>query len=198
MKRAVAPEYDLFKLVVTLILLAILVFMMLRSCSITQSPVVMSNATEIGITETVSPSPISVTMTVTPTTNAIATSTLVPTFTAVPAISPTPHSPVVTVTPTPSQLSPVACANMMPSRLNVGISAQIVENLNMRNAPEISAQILQTNPAGMQVKIIDGPVCTPRGQSAYLWWKIRLNTGLEGWSAETPLNNRSYFLEPIP
>jgi hypothetical protein len=46
--------------------------------------------------------------------------------------------------------------------------------------------------------IIDGPVCTPKGASAYLWWKIRLENGVEGWSAETPLNDMFYFLEPIP
>ena len=68
----------------------------------------------------------------------------------------------------------------------------------MRSAPEIISQNLQTNPTGTQVDIIDGPACTPKGASAYLWWKIRLANGVEGWSAETPLNDMFYFLEPSP
>lgn len=199
MKRATAPGYDLFKLIITLVLLTILIFMTVRGCSVAQAPLIVSETTGNKITEAVSPSPISWTMTISPTTpNPIATSTVVPTLTAVPAFSPTPDSPVVTATSIPSLPSSLACATTLPSRLSVGISARLIGNLNMRNAPEVTAQILQTNPAGTKVEIIDGPVCTPKDESSYLWWKIRLNTGSEGWSAETPLNNRSYFLEPIP
>jgi hypothetical protein len=68
----------------------------------------------------------------------------------------------------------------------------------MRNNPSIDATILQTNPTGAEVEIIGGPVCTPVGESAYLWWQIRLASGAEGWSAESPLNQANYFLQPIP
>ena len=67
----------------------------------------------------------------------------------------------------------------------------------MRNDASITAPLIQTNPTNTQVEIIGGPVCTPVGESAYLWWQIRLADGAEGWSAETQLNNASYFLEPI-
>jgi hypothetical protein len=68
----------------------------------------------------------------------------------------------------------------------------------MRDDASISAPILATNPTGMEVEIIGGPVCTPVGERAYLWWQIRLPDGAEGWSAEMQLNEPSYLLEPIP
>ena len=68
----------------------------------------------------------------------------------------------------------------------------------MRNDSSINAALIQTNPTNTQVEIIGGPVCEPVGDRAYLWWQIRLSDGAEGWSAETQLNNPSYFLEPIP
>jgi hypothetical protein len=71
-------------------------------------------------------------------------------------------------------------------------------NLNMRSAPDIKAPLIQTNLAGTQVEIIGGPECNPQGENAYLWWQIRLANGTEGWSAETPLIQKSYFLEPLP
>jgi hypothetical protein len=67
----------------------------------------------------------------------------------------------------------------------------------MRNDASIDAALLQTNPTNTQVEIIGGPVCTPVGNYAYLWWQVRLPDGKEGWSAESQLNNPSYFLEPI-
>jgi hypothetical protein len=67
----------------------------------------------------------------------------------------------------------------------------------MRNAPDILAPILQTNGVNTQVEIIGGPVCTPVGERAYLWWQIRLASGAEGWSAEAPLNEATYLLEPV-
>jgi hypothetical protein len=49
--------------------------------------------------------------------------------------------------------------------------------------------------------VVDGPVCTtrdtPEGLRAYLWWKVRLENGQEGWSAEAPLIDPNYFIEPI-
>jgi hypothetical protein len=68
----------------------------------------------------------------------------------------------------------------------------------MRSDPSIDATILQTNPTGTEVEIIGGPVCTPVGERAYLWWQIRLASGAEGWSAEASLNDPNYLLEPIP
>jgi hypothetical protein len=68
----------------------------------------------------------------------------------------------------------------------------------MRGEASITAPILSTNPTGTEVEIIGGPVCTPVGERAYLWWQTRLPDGAEGWSAEMQLNEPSYLLEPIP
>ena len=68
----------------------------------------------------------------------------------------------------------------------------------MRQEASIGAPILQTNAINTQVEIIGGPVCTPVGDHAYLWWQIRLANGAEGWSAESPLNQAGYCLEPVP
>jgi hypothetical protein len=68
----------------------------------------------------------------------------------------------------------------------------------MRAQASIAAPILRTNAVNTEVQIIDGPVCTPVGERAYIWWQIRLADGAEGWSAESPLNEAMYLLEPIP
>ncbi len=68
----------------------------------------------------------------------------------------------------------------------------------MRTESSIDASLIQTNPINTQAEVIGGPVCTPVGDRVYKWWQIRLPDGTEGWSAESQLNNPSYFLEPIP
>ena len=211
MHRASAPGYDRFKSVVTAILVVILILMLLRGCAtnaVSPEPAentFVPNATEL-ITEAVaasntaelsSPSPAPPT----------ATATLVPadTPTSAPA-SPTPTIAAAASTPTsgvaatatPVQAQGTSCDTSVPSRLSVGQTARVVTRLNMRNDSSIKAALLQTNPTNTQVEIIGGPVCEPVEDRAYLWWQIRLPDGVEGWSAETQLNNPSYFLEPIP
>lgn len=211
MNRASAPGYDRFKSVVTAILVVILILMLLRGCATnaaSPAPVentIVPNATEV-ITEAVlasntaelsSPSPAPPT----------ATATLLPadTPTSAPA-SPTPTIAAAASTPTsgvaatatPVQAQGTSCDTSVPSRLSVGQTARVVTRLNMRNDSSINAALIQTNPTNTQVEIIGGPVCEPVGDRAYLWWQIRLPDGAEGWSAETQLNNPSYFLEPIP
>ncbi|HMD80640.1 MAG TPA: hypothetical protein VKE92_04985 [Anaerolineales bacterium] len=211
MYRASAPGYDRFKSVVTAILVVILILMLLRGCAtnaVSPAPAentIVPNATEI-ITEAVaasntaalsSPSPAPPT----------ATATLVPADTPVSApASPTPTiaaaastpTSAVAATATPVQAQGTSCDTSVPSRLSVGQTARVVTRLNMRNDSSIKAALLQTNPTNTQVEIIGGPVCEPVEDRAYLWWQIRLPDGVEGWSAETQLNNPSYFLEPIP
>lgn len=217
MKRASAPSYDLFKTIVTVILAVILILMLLRGCAtnaVSPPPtttVAAPNATETlasslvptqtipasDATETIIPSPVPPTST--PTTVALSpTPTSAATEQAtIDAPTPTPTSAAPdAATPTPAQNA--ACNTSMPSRLAVGQTARVVQRLNMRNDASIDATLIQTNPTNTQVEIIGGPVCTPVGDRAYLWWQIRLPDGAEGWSAETPLNDATYFLEPIP
>ena len=217
MNRASAPSYDLFKLLVTIVLVVILVLMLLRGCATTVAPsgptevVAVPNITEslpslppptgtapgLDVTETASPSPVP------PTTEASATPTAI---VATPTIAPTTSPDTAAAEPSPTVVAPEtaapeqsgSCSTSLPSRLSVGGQARVAQRLNMRNDASITAPILQTNPTNTQVEIIGGPVCTPVGDRAYLWWQIRLPSGAEGWSAEAQLNERSYLLEPIP
>ena len=120
---------------------------------------------------------------------------------ASPTVSPEPASaePTATsiATETPASGETAACNTSSPSRLAVGQQAHVLQRLNLRSDASINAQIINTNPTGTQVEVIGGPICTPVGERAYLWWQIRLPDGTEGWSAETPLNQSGYFLEPI-
>lgn len=216
MKRATAPGYDLFKLIVTLLLVAILILMVLRGCA--TNPLVSTTKTDVlsTVTEIASALPAPINTVLPATSTGLPTSSPVPltlepspTVTTVPP-TPTPTAvgsvtatPAVTesatATPTvaaPTQGSTVSCDTSAPSRLSVGQKARVLRRLNMRKDASINATIIQTNPVGSQVEIIGGPVCTPAGDSAYLWWQIRLANGAEGWSAETPLHEPSYFLEP--
>ena len=218
MKRASAPSYDLFKTIVTVILALILILMLLRGCAtnavapaqtetLPPSPVpteaiLASDATETivasPVPETVEPTSTATTAapSATPTSAATQPTTDAPTPT--PALSATEETPTTApdaATPTPGETA--ACNTSAPSRLSVGQTARAVQRLNMRNDASITASLIQTNPTNTQVEIIGGPVCTPVGDSAYLWWQIRLADGAEGWSAETQLNSASYFLEPV-
>lgn len=100
--------------------------------------------------------------------------------------------------PTPADAQETTCNTSVPSRLRVGQTARVVQRLRMRNSASIAAFLIQTNLPNTQVEIIGGPICTPMGDHAYLWWQIRLTDGTEGWSAESQLNEASYFLEPVP
>lgn len=220
MNRVSAPQYDLFKLVVTIILVVILLLMLLRGCAV--------NTVAGGLAETPRPNPTEAASALPSTTEAIVSSTAIETSTQPPAPAiPTPTATITEVPPTQDssaatptkaagaseptataeatatsadQTTPVAqdsdCNTSVPSRLAVGETARVVQRLNLRNDASITAPILQTNATGTQVEIIGGPVCTPVGERAYLWWQIRLADGTEGWSAEAQLNESSYLLEP--
>jgi hypothetical protein len=110
------------------------------------------------------------------------------------------------LTPLPAPTGPVPTSdpNACPSavtRIRVGDSVRVLFRLNFRTGPGLNWPILLTNNPGTRMDVIGGPVCTrrstPGGDRAYLWWNVRLQNGLEGWSAEAPLINPYYFLEPI-
>lgn len=227
MNRASAPGLDRFKLIVSLILGAILLLMLLRGCATNAVPneissgmtetSPVSNNTETltalpeftetvsapSATETLAPSPLPPTDAAT-STKAVSLETSTPRSNkSTPTVSPDSTSTLaVTKTAatgaTPASGEGASCNTSAPSRLSVGQQARVILRLNMRSEASITAPILQTNPANTEVEIIGGPVCTPVGKRAYLWWQIRLPDGIEGWSAEAQLNQPSYFLEPIP
>ena len=232
MNRVSAPGYDLFKLVVSLILAAILLLMLLRGCATTAAvpsintqtsaaPIFTATSGELlNPTETISAPPATETVvpptgtsaptsteaanaptlapaseSSTPTVASDATPTVAVDATATVAVTETPTSEAGG---TPAPAGESACNTSVASRLAAGQRARVTQRLNMRGEASIAAPILATNPTGTEVEIIGGPVCTPVGERAYLWWQIRLPDGTEGWSAEMQLNEPSYLLEPIP
>ena len=221
MKRASAPSYDLFKLIVTVILVTILLLMLLRGCAtstsagltaatvppgeeVTSVPPTAGVVVSSMATETFTASAMPATVASTATITQIAPTQTIPAAMATeivstPEASATPAATTsVTEQTTHTPEGEASCNTSVPSRLAVGQKARVVQRLNMRFDSSITATIIQTNPTGTQVDIIGGPVCTQVGDTAYLWWQIRLPNGAEGWSAESQLNERSYLLEPIP
>lgn len=210
MKRASAPGYDQFKTIVTFVLAAILILMLLRGCATsTAPPAPIENTPASSPAEALTSSPVSTetipapeatgTITSSPMPSPVeptTTATIAPTQTPALATTETPATAADQATPTSAQS--IACNTVAPSRLSLGQKARVVRRLNMRSDASINASLVQTNPTNTQVEVIGGPACTPVGDHAYLWWQIRLANGTEGWSAESPLNEASYFLEPIP
>jgi hypothetical protein len=149
----------------------------------------MAPSEVIAQTSTSSPEPTAVEPTTTPTTTA-------PTNTPIaPAVAST-----ETATATPEQAAPgqsSSCNTASPSRLSVGQTAQVLQRLNVRSEASIKAAIIKVDPPNTQVEITGGPVCEPVGNHAYLWWQIQLPDGTQGWSAEMPLNNTNYFMQPL-
>ena len=212
MKPATAPSYDLFKTIVAVVLAIILILMLLRGCAVNPASPVQTEPSPAQIaTQTLVPAPISAETTAAPEVTETVSPSDVPTEiepTATPTtadVTETPETEATepptaapeAATPTP-EAQDGACDTSVPSRLSVGQSARVVQRLNMRREASITAPIIQTNATNTQVEVIGGPVCTPVGDSAYQWWQIRLADGAEGWSAESPLNEATYFLEPVP
>jgi hypothetical protein len=80
----------------------------------------------------------------------------------------------------------------------IGGTARVLTNLNLRSAPEIANNIFKTHVTGTTLSVLQGPVCVPYQNSAYLWWEVEGPGGVTGWSAEAFLNGNGYFLEPVP
>ncbi len=217
MKRALAPAYDLFKLVVALVLAAILFILMMRGCSTAPAPLLTATAaaspsplppTNIPAptleppvdtpapllpADTATPEPISLPTETPNPTEILPTATPEPTPTPMPTPEPTP-APAPTPEPAPANPD---CPGAATSRLKVGDRVRVLQNLNMRLNPGLNGAWILTNATGTELEIIGGPACTAVGKEAYEWWQVRRADGKEGWSAEGSLTGRFYFLEPI-
>lgn len=200
------PGYDLFKLVVAVILTVLLVVLLLRerdrqfealSMSATQAAVadvVVSTATSpaVPISSTALPGSTETTAAESPVTETPAVVEATATETETVAIEP-PSSDSQT-----DSNSSECPAN--PTRIQVGMTVRVLDWLNFRAGPGLGKTVQIVNRPGIQMEVVGGPVCTPQGGNpprAYLWWNVRMEDGREGWSAEAPLNFPNYFLEPV-
>lgn len=203
-----APFYDLFKLIVAILLLVLFLFLLwsgqtpspipvpTTSTPLLSTPTVTTaSSTAPALTETPLPTTI-------PPTNTATLSPTPPTETSTPTLVPSPtESPVPEVLPTPIVEIPtetVECEAVSRSQLQVGMQAVIQRRLNFRSSPGIMNNWIKTNIPGTPVEVIGGPACTRyKNGGAYLWWQIRLPDGQIGWSAEASAFGAFYFMEPV-
>jgi len=194
------PLYDLFKLVVAIILVLVFLFLLFSNRS--------SQARHLQGTDlTITPLPATSTS-VSPTATLIPTNTSTPmpsstnlaTLTDAPIPSAT-ESPVPETLPTPIVEIPAdtnTCEAISHSQLQVGMQAAVVQTVNFRSSPGIFNNWIKTNLPNTQVEVIGGPSCTRyENGGAYLWWQVKLPDGRIGWSAEASAFGKFYFMEPI-
>lgn len=167
------PFYDLFKLIVSILLALILIILLLsdRGRFVPPAPLLTATLTPSGTAP-------------------------LPTSSPLPSSTPSPGPPTQVI-PT----SDTAQCPSSPSHVQVGDKVRVLSWLNFRTGPGLNWPIIVTNRSGLLLEVVGGPVCTTRntaeGPKAYLWWHARMENGQEGWSAEAPLIIPEYFLEPI-
>lgn len=215
MNSRFVPWYDLFKLIVAIILTIILIFLLLEErdrrhalldvspAPTATQPAILSTATQPPLDPT--PSPTQQPPTVTLTLSSLQGATPTPEATATDITAPEPpptETAVVESQPAPVESAQTSDPNECPSnptRIQAGMTVKVLDWLNFRTGPGLHYEIQRTNKPGTEMEVIGGPVCTVRGGNpprAYLWWNVRMESGQEGWSAEAPLNFPNYFLEP--
>jgi len=182
-QKRLVPGYDLFKLVVAIILILLLIMLLSQANrAAPEFPSAGLSTPTLTFTQTSIPAP---------------TETRVPT----PTFTPLPDTPV----PLPSkseltQATVTACPSAI-TRIKIGDTVRVLLRLNFRYGPGLNWEIIKTNNSGTDLEVIGGPACTSlltdSGLKAYLWWKVRTRDGQEGWSAEAPLINPYYFLDPV-
>lgn len=101
----------------------------------------------------------------------------------------------LTSTPDPSIIP--TCLGTLPTRLQIGMSAEVTRSgmapqLSLRAQPSLSAEKVHVIAAGRKVTILQGPVCA---DGSY-WWYIQSEQGFEGWAREG--DNEDYWIDPLP
>ena len=187
--------YDIFKLIISAILLIILMRLSFRITPKVEIPTPTQTMSSTAVSK-MTPTR-TATSTVTPTLTFTTTPTATPTWTPTPTASMTPtFTPTATYTPTLTATMDI-CSLALESRLGIGKMARVKTNLNFRTAPGLDQKLILTNLFDTRLEIIGGPVCTTYLGGAYMWWEVRRPDGSTGWSAEGSATSRYYFLEPI-
>ena len=73
--------------------------------------------------------------------------------------------------------TPVAADNTYAIGIQAAVQTTNNDVLNLRNGPGINFDRLGTIPNGTIVTLIDGP----QNADGFIWWRVRLPTGVEGW-----------------
>jgi len=91
----------------------------------------------------------------------------------------------------------VDCPLALPPRLEIGQTARVMTNLNLRDSPGIENNLSGSLFYNSQIEVVGGPECLPHQEGAYMWWQVEKDDGITGWAAEGSIGNPFYFLEPI-
>lgn len=197
-----APGYDLFKLIVAILLTIALIWLLLqenrrKSEQLEVLPTLANTPTLENAPSTVESSTPEITETAdTPASTPEPTQITEPT----PTESPAPGTPSPSPSPEAGPSPEADACPSNPTQVEVGSMVTVLDWLNFRIGPGLNFPIQHTNRPGTEMEVIGGPVCTIKDEDpprAYLWWNVRMNDGREGWSAEAPLNFPNYFMEPV-
>lgn len=97
-----------------------------------------------------------------------------------PTTTPTVLRPTPTILPT-STPQPTIDVSVAPPEVTVGYYATVVDTggvgVTLRNGPSTRTVRVQIVPEGSRVFVLEGPT----DADSYLWWRIRLQDGTEGW-----------------
>ncbi len=94
------------------------------------------------------------------------------------ATSQTSATPVVS-TPSNGEMAPTK--TVLPTEMPIlGSVAFAIDDLNVREGPGLDYQVAATEPRNALGTVVDGPV----EADAQVWWRLRYEDGIIGWSAE--------------
>lgn len=89
-----------------------------------------------------------------------------------------------------------ACPNSQRSLLHKDDQAQVTLypplSNRVRSRPGLSGERIGSIEPGKKLTILDGPKCA----DGLVWWQVRAEDGLTGWTAEGEKD--SYYLVPLP
>ena len=88
------------------------------------------------------------------------------------------------------------CPGAPPQRVMISEKARVCtksDDLIVREEPGHDGKVLTGIKPGTNFMIIDGPSCA----NNWSWWKIELDSGLDGWVAEGGDNIDPYFICPV-
>jgi hypothetical protein len=93
-------------------------------------------------------------------------------------------------------ITDTGCPGAPPQRVAIDEQARVcteAEDLIVRKGPGLDGMQLIGIETGTDFMIIDGPACA----NNWFWWKVELDSGLEGWIAEGGDNIDPYFICPV-
>ena len=133
--------------------------------------------------------------------NIVRKQSITPTPTAIPGLAPTQPiveatqpaaatptiPPVVTLEPTPTSPPTATPIPVAPSALAPGVYAQVTgtegNGVSVRAGPGTNNARLTIAAEGSLVLILDGPRAD-ENQDNYVWWFVRAEDGVEGWTVQ--------------